>query len=48
MPRTLLLLLLDAEDATMRTVVDVAAEIIFIYLYIICVFARVRNMKRES
>jgi len=31
--RTLLLfLLLDAEDATMRTVVEVAAEIIFIYL----------------
>jgi len=25
-------LLLDAEDATMRTVVEVAAEIIFIYL----------------
>jgi hypothetical protein len=45
MPRTLLFLLDDAEDATMRTVVEVPAEIIFIiYIY---VFARVRNMKRE-
>jgi hypothetical protein len=34
------LLLLDAEDAaTTRTVVEVAAEIIFIMYYCACVFA---------
>jgi len=42
-----LLLLLDAEDATMRTVVEVAAEIIFIYFIYICICESAEYEERE-